>query len=117
MAPPHRQTKSAACALITSAVFGMKSSFTLLIHRRRTVRMEGLDGLQAPGLPLSALGLGPGHGRPVGPQHQPRAGIGDFDAVARRLIDIEEEGLLDRMLVRPGLDEDAVLEEDVGGAK
>ena len=30
------------------------------------------------------------------------------------LVDVEEEGLLDRVLVRPGLDEDAVLEEDVG---
>ena len=52
-----------------------------------------------------------------GRQDQPRAGIGDLDAVAARLVDIEEEGLLDRVLVRAGLDEDAVLQEDVGGAQ
>ena len=53
-------------------------------------------------------------GLPVRLQDQPRAGIRHLDAVARRLVDIEEEGALDRVLVRPGLDEDAVLQEDVG---
>ena len=54
-------------------------------------------------------------GRPVGPEDQARTRIGDLDAIAGRLVDIEEERLLDRVLVRPGLDEDAVLQEDVGG--
>jgi hypothetical protein len=66
--------------------------------------MEGFDGLQAPGLALLAVGLGPDNRLPVGLQDQARTGIGQFDAVAGRLPDIEEEGALDRMLVRSGLD-------------
>ena len=89
----------------------------LWLHRRRAVGVERLDGLQAPGLALLALVLGPADRLPVGREDQPRAGIGDLDAVAARLVDIKKEGLLDRVLVRPGLDEDAVLQEDVGGAQ
>src|SRR5665213_857719 len=44
-----------------------------------------------------------------------RAGIGHLDAIAARLIDVKEESLLDGVLVRPGLDVDAVLEENIGG--
>src|SRR5262245_35705692 len=77
--------------------------------RRRAVRVERLDGLQSPGLPLAAVGLGPRDRLPVRLKDQPSAGIGDFDPVSRRLVDVEEECTLDRMLVRPGLDEDAVL--------
>jgi hypothetical protein len=85
--------------------------------RRRAVGVEALDGLQAPGLALLALGLRPGDRLPVGIEDEPRAGIGDLDAVAGRLVDIEEEGLLDGVLVRAGLDEDPVLQEDVGRAQ
>jgi hypothetical protein len=46
-----------------------------------------------------------------------RTGIGDFDPVAGRLVDIEEERALDGVLVGAGFDEDAILEEDVGGAQ
>ena len=38
-------------------------------------------------------------------------------AVAAGLVDVEEEGLLNGVLVRAGLDVDAVLEADVGGAQ
>src|SRR5262252_2436947 len=79
--------------------------------------VKGLDGLQPPGLTLLALLLGPDDRLPVRRQDQPRAGVGDLDAVAAGLPDIEEEGLLDRMLVRTGFDIDAVLEEDVRSAQ
>ena len=48
---------------------------------------------------------------------RPRAGVVDLDAVAAGLVDVEEERLLHRVLVRPGLDVDAVLEKDVGRAQ
>ena len=70
--------------------------------------------LQAPGLALRALRLGPGDRLPVGRQHQPGAGVGHLDPVAAGLVDVEEERLLHGVLVRPGLDEHAVLEEHVG---
>src|SRR5690348_6374951 len=89
----------------------------LACNRRGAVGVEGLDRLQPPGLALLALFLGPDDRLPVGRQDQPRAGVGDRDAVATGLPDIKEEGLLDRMLVRAGLDVDAVLEEDIGGAQ
>src|SRR3546814_6509047 len=75
--------------------------------------MEGFDGPQPPGLPLLAILFRPDDGFPVGLQDQPGAGIGKLDAIARRLPDIEEERALDGMLVRPGLDMHAVLEEDI----
>src|SRR5215475_3510389 len=83
--------------------------------RRRAVGVERLDRLEAPGVALLALLLGPHDRLPVGRQDQPRAGIGDLDAVAARLVDIKEERLLDRVLVRASLDEHAVLQEHVGG--
>jgi hypothetical protein len=76
-----------------------------------------LDGLEAPGLAFLALGLGPHDGLPIGRQHQAGAGVGDLDAVAAGLVDVEEEGLLDGVLVRALLDGHAGLEEDVGGAQ
>jgi hypothetical protein len=81
------------------------------------VGVERLDGLQPPSLALLALLLGPHDRLPVRRQDQPRAGVRDLDAVAAGLPDIEEEGLLDRMLVRPGLDVDAMLEKHVRGAQ
>src|SRR3954465_2873001 len=79
--------------------------------------MERLDRLQPPRLPLLALLFGPDDRLPVGSQDQPGAGVGDFDAVAAGLPDVEEEGLLDGVLVRAGLDEDAVLEKNIGAAQ
>jgi hypothetical protein len=69
-------------------------------HRRRAVGMKRLDRLQPPGLALLALFLGPHDRLPVGRQDEARAGVGDLDAVAAGLVDVEEEGLLDRVLVR-----------------
>ena len=40
-----------------------------------------------------------------------RAGVRHFDAIAAGLIDVEEEGLLDRVLVRAGLDEYTVFKK------
>ncbi len=74
-----------------------------------------LDGLQPPGLAFFAFFLGPGNRFPIRRQNEPRAGIGDFDTIAARLIDIEEEGLLHRMFMRAGFDEHAIFEENVGG--
>src|SRR5215207_841084 len=79
--------------------------------------MERLDRLQPPCLALLALFLGPDDRLPVGREDEAGAGVGDFDAVAAGLIDIEKESLLDRVLVRAGLDVDAVFEEDIGGAQ
>src|SRR3954471_15939549 len=45
------------------------------------------------------------------------AGVGDLYAIAAGLIHIQKEGLLDGVLVRAGLDVDAVLQENVGGAQ
>ena len=59
--------------------------------------------------------LGPQTVCQSGCQDQARARIGELDTVARRLLDVEEEGLLDRVLVRPGLDDHAVLKENIGG--
>src|ERR1700758_929455 len=86
-------------------------------NRRRAVGVEGLDRLQAPGLALFALFLGPDDRLPVRCQDQPCAGVRHLDAVAAGLIDVEEEGLLDRVLVRPGFDMDTVLQKDIGGAQ
>src|SRR5690349_4267810 len=79
--------------------------------------MERLDRLQSPCLALLALFLGPDDRLPVGRENEAGAGVGDLDAVAAGLIDVEEEGLLDRVLVRSGFDVDAILEKDVGRAQ
>ena len=81
------------------------------------MRVECLDRLEAPGLPFPAIGLGPADRRPVGRKHQPCTRIGKLYAVAGRFPDIEEEGSLDRVLVRPGFDMHAVLQEEVGGTQ
>src|SRR5690606_41058827 len=75
-----------------------------LLHRRRAVRVEGLDRLEPPGLALLALRLGPDDRLPVGGEDQSRTGIGELDAVAGGLPHIEEERALDGLLVRPGFD-------------
>src|SRR4051794_17939266 len=69
-------------------------------YRRRPMGVERLDGLQPPGLALLALFLGPDDRLPVRREDEAGAGVGDFDAVAPGLVDVEEEGLLDRVLVR-----------------
>src|SRR5271156_2222108 len=76
----------------------------LRLDRRSAVGVEGLDRFQAPGLALLALLLGPDDRLPVRREDEARAGVGDLDPVAAGLVDIEEEGLLDRVLVRTGLD-------------
>ena len=107
-------------ALSARAIFWTTTSMlsaSLRCDRRRAVGVERLDRLQPPGLALLAVGLGPDDRLPVGREDQSRAGIGEFDAIAGRLPDIEEERALDRVLVRSGFDMDAVLQEDVGGAQ
>jgi hypothetical protein len=78
--------------------------------------MEGLDGLQPPCLALGAFGVGPVHGLPIRRNHQAGTGVAQLDPVASGLVDVEEEGLLDGVLVRTGLDEDALVDGQVGGA-
>src|SRR3954447_23118946 len=60
-------------------------------HGRRAMGVEALDGLEAPGLTLPAVGLGPDYRLPVGSQDQPRPGVGQFHPVAGGLPDVEEE--------------------------
>src|SRR5262245_14117353 len=102
---------------MTSCFSSCVTSMRLALDRRRAVGVERLDRLQSPGLALRALGLGPADRLPVGREDESGTGIGDLDAVAAWLVDVEEERLLDGVLVRPGLDEHAVLEKDVGGAQ
>src|SRR3954451_8948442 len=89
----------------------------MTLHRRRSMRVEGLDRLQSPSLVLGAFRLAPHDRLPIRREDQPGAGIGDLDAIAARLVDIKEERLLDCMLMRAGLDEHAILEKDVGRAQ
>ena len=70
--------------------------------------MKRLDRLQPPRLALLALFLGPHDRLPVGREDETGAGVGDFDAVAAGLVDIEEECLLDGVLMRAGFDKDSV---------
>ena len=79
--------------------------------------MKQLDRLQPPRLALLALFLGPDDRLPVRRENKTGAGVGDFDAVAAGFVDVKEKRLLDRVLVRTGLDIDAVLQEDVGSAQ
>jgi len=65
-------------------------------------------------LALFALFLRPGNRLPVRRQQQACTGIGHFDPITAGLVDIEKEGLLDRVLVWPGLDVDAVFQKDIG---
>src|ERR1700733_12642094 len=84
---------------------------------RGAVAVERLDGLETPGLAFFPLGLVPDDGLPVRRQNKPRPGIRHLDTVAARLVEIEEEGLLNGVLVWAGLDVNAVLEANVGGAQ
>src|SRR5882724_8700968 len=86
-------------------------------NRRRAMGMKRLDRLQSPRLAFFTLFFRPDDRFPVWREDEASAGVGDFDAVAAGLIDVEEKRLLDRVLVRAGLDMDAVLQEDVGGAQ
>ena len=52
--------------------------------RRGAVSVEGLDGLQSPGLPFGAVGLRPDDGFPIGVEDE-IAATGEFDAVATGL--------------------------------
>src|ERR1700684_2434686 len=85
------------------------------LRRRSAMRMARRDRGQAPRLAPGSLGLGPGDGLPVGREDQPRTGIAQFDPVPAWLVDVQEEGLLDGVLMRAGLDEDALFEADVRG--
>jgi len=77
--------------------------------------VERFDGLKAPGLAFLAFGFGPANRLPVRSQNQARSGVGDFHAVAAGLIHVQEEGLLDGVFVRAGLDVDAIFEAVVRG--
>src|SRR3954447_18151153 len=59
----------------------------LMLRRRRAVRVERLDRLQAPRLALLPFLLRPGDRLPVGREDETRAGIRHFDAVAAGLVD------------------------------
>ena len=88
-----------------AGVGGKKLS--LLGNGRRAVDVEARDSLETPGLTLRAFALRPEHGLPIGREDQISAGA-HLDAVAGGLPGVEEERLLDRVLVWPRLDVDAV---------
>src|ERR1700730_14828028 len=79
--------------------------------------MKRLDRLQPPRLALLALLLGPHDRLPVGREDETGTGISDLDAVAAGLVDVKKKCLLDGVLVRAGLDMDAVLEKDIRGTQ
>src|SRR6202022_4921944 len=79
--------------------------------------MKRLDRLQSPRLAFLALLLGPHDRLPVGREDQARAGIGDLHPIAAGLVDVKKKCLLDGVLVRAGLDMDAVLEKDIRGTQ
>ena len=85
--------------------------------RRGPVGVERRDRGEPPGLPLRAFGLRPADRAPVRREDQPRAGVAQLDPVPARLVDVEEERLLDGVLVRPGLDEHPAVQADVRGAQ
>src|SRR5687767_11809077 len=97
---------------MTSEPWGISRRHAL--GRRGPVSMKAFDRLEPPGLSLLALGLRPGDRLPVRIENEARPRIRDLDPITGRFIDVEEERLLDRVLVRAGLDEDAVLEKDIG---
>src|SRR6185437_1434392 len=101
-----------ACATAALESVGTRRS---RVYGRCSVRVERGDRRQAPCLSSCALGLGPGDRLPVGREHQPGAGVAQLDPVTAGLIDIQEKGLLDRVLVRAGLDEYLPVDADVGG--
>src|SRR6201989_3283351 len=105
--------KSAACVHDVKPAPETKPA--LKLNRRGAVGVEGLDRLQAPGLALGPFGLGPGDRAPVRRQYQPGDRVAQLDPVPARLVDVEEERLLDGVLVRSGLDENPVVQADVGG--
>src|SRR5208337_985370 len=87
------------------------------LDRRRAVGVERIDGLQAPRLTFFALGLGPANRLPVWRQNQPRSGVSYLHAIASGLVDIQEKGLLDGVLVWPGFDVHAIFQANVRGQK
>src|SRR6185437_13798395 len=89
-----------------------------LRHRnvRRAIGVETLRQAQAPRLTLGALGLRPDDRLPVRREDQVAAGE-DLYAVAARFVAVEEEAMRHGVLGRPGLDGDAVFEEDVRRAQ
>src|SRR5580704_14095229 len=116
MAPPARQTKSAAWALMTNNFvdeyivlrFSMCWCWVSL-YRRSAVGVKGVHGLQAPGLPFRSFRLAPDDRLPVGVENQVSAGP-DLKSVPPRLVTIQKEGLADGMLVGAGFNHDAVLD-------
>src|SRR5215469_1715464 len=65
-----------------------------LAYRRCAIRVERLDCLQTPGLPLFSLRLGPPDGLPIRREDQASARVGDLHTITARLIDIKKECLL-----------------------
>src|SRR4030095_11058642 len=59
---------------------------------RPALRMKRLHRLQPPAVAFLASFLGPHDRLPVRRENQAGAGVGDFDAVAAGLPDVEEEG-------------------------
>ena len=89
----------------------------MVLDRRGAVGMETLDGLQSPGLALSAVGLRPANRFPIRGEDQAGTGIGQFHPVAGGFPDIEKERALNSVFVRSCFDVDPRLEEQVGCAQ
>ena len=72
--------------------------------------VEGFNGWQAPSLPFFTICLTPDDGLPVRSQYEARTGAGNLEAVAARLVNVQEKRLLDGMFVRARFHEYTLLE-------
>src|SRR5699024_2080830 len=75
--------------------------FFLIFNIRGAVRMEGWHGFHPPCLTFGAFGLRPVDHRLIWVQNQPCTRVGELDAVTAWLPYVEEEGLVNRVLIRP----------------
>src|SRR5699024_7613220 len=71
----------------------------LILNIRSAVGMKRWHCLHSPSLTLGAFRVGPVDHWLVRIQNQPCPGVGELDAVAARLPNVVEEGLVDRMVL------------------
>src|SRR5690625_7218121 len=83
--------------LSSSTLFSYTTLFRslfLVFYIRCAVRVEGRHGFHPPSLPFGAFCLRPVDHRLVRIQDQSGTGVSEFNAVAARFPDVQEEGLV-----------------------
>src|SRR5947207_3356754 len=79
-----------------------------------TVGMKGSNGGRAPGLAFGTVGLSPDDRFPIWLKGK-HALSNNLDAVATRLVGIEEEALGNRVFARRKFNEDTIFQVDISG--